>query len=74
MKNISDILFFACIYSLLLMFVIGVKTLLVWGAWSLLVVPVWGAANLSFMQALVLVIMVTILVPTNTDNKNEKQG
>lgn len=69
----KDLIFAIGVIVLILLVAMLLHTLFVWGAWSLLIVPVWGAAAMTFKQALALTVFVNILVPSLAVKANGKK-
>lgn len=69
----KDLIFAIGVLVLILLVAMLLHTLFVWGAWNLLIVPVWGAAAMTFKQALALTVFVNILIPSLAVKANGKK-
>mgnify|MGYP001445025031 CR=1 FL=1 len=72
-KDIMDFTFALGVVVLLFIFLLVVKTLLVWGAWNFLIVPVWGATKITLIQSLCLWVFVYTVVPFNNAKAEKKE-
>lgn len=73
MKDLSTFMFALGAIIVMLMIGLFVKTALVYFAWNYLVVAAWGAAEITFIQSLVLVVFVACLVPSPGVKVNDKK-
>ncbi len=73
MNDVMEFLFAVGVLVLLVIIDVLLHALLIWGAWSWAIVPLWGAAAITYKQAIALSIFVNILIPTLAVKANDKK-
>ncbi len=73
MDDVMEFLFALGVVVLIVIVGVLLHALLVWGAWSWAIVPLWGAAAITYKQSIALSVFVNILIPSLMVKVNGKK-